>query len=74
VERWHVEGDSFVSNAATVGFLESLQNGAGRKKGQGLGVERATEFEPYLGPVSRTWWEKLYNFWDGNDTALRLNS
>ena len=75
IERWHVEGDRFVSNAATVGFLESLQNWlGGNDRGEGLGGVRAADFEPYLGAVSRTWWEKLYCFWDGNDTALRFNS
>lgn len=69
VERWHVEGDRFVSEAATVGFLESLQNWSG-----GNDRRKAALFEPYLGPVSRTWWEKVYSFWDGNDTALRLKN
>lgn len=69
VERWHVDGDHFVSEAATVGFLESLQNWLG-----GNDRGEAAHFEPYLGPVSRTWWEKLYSFWEGNDTALRSNS
>lgn len=69
VERWHVDGDHFVGEAATVGFLESLQNRLG---GDDRG--EAAHFEPYLGPVSRTWWDKLYSFWDGNDEALRFDS
>lgn len=69
VERWHVEGDHFVGEAATVGFLESLQNCAG-----GNDRSKAACFERYLGSVSRTWWEKLYSFWEGNETALRFNS
>lgn len=69
VERWHLEGDHFVSEAATMGFLESLQNWLG-----GNDRGKAAHFEPYLGLVSRTWWEKLYSFWDGNDAAQRFNS
>ena len=75
VERWHTEGNSYVSEAASIGFLESLQNlldGDGR----GISVQgvRAADFEPYLGPESRRWWEKLYRFWEGDTAALRFDS
>lgn len=58
VERWHTEGDSYVAEAATVGFLESLQN---------TNLHRATEpeqFRAHLLPVSVLWWDKLYAFWE----------
>src|SRR5205823_4005567 len=46
VERWHLEGDQFVREAATVGLLEDLQN---------TGLHDSTdpvEFEPFLLPTS----------------------
>jgi hypothetical protein len=59
VERWHVEGDSYVTEAATVGLLEDLQN---------AGLHTSTEpeqFRPYLLPESAKRWDKLYEFWAG---------
>lgn len=64
VERWHTHGDDYVREAATVGLLEALQNLSG---GSG---QRPTTVEPWLGPVSRHWWDKLDQFWDGDDRAL----
>jgi hypothetical protein len=58
VERWHVEGDSYVAEAATVGLLEDLQNG---------NLHDSTEpeqFRHYLLPESAKWWDKLYDFWE----------
>ena len=58
VERWHVEGNSYVAEAATVGLLEDLQN---------TNLHRATEpeqFRPYLLPESARWWDKLHGFWE----------
>ena len=75
VERWHIEGNAYVSEAASMGFLESLQNQLGGNDGR-TGVEgaKAADFEPYLGPETRRWWEKLYQYWDGDPGALRLDS
>jgi hypothetical protein len=62
VERWHVEGDHYVSEAATIGLLESLQS-------------RDGDYRPYMGPETTRWWNKLNRFWDeGDDTALRFES
>lgn len=58
VERWCREGDGYVSEAATVGLLEDLQN---------RGLHYSTEpeqFRPYLLPESAKWWDKLYVFWE----------
>lgn len=59
VERLHVEGEHYVREAATVGLLENLQNLNLHKNGTEPG-----QFRPYLGPVSKTWWDKLYSFWE----------
>ena len=57
VERWHLEGDSYVRAAATVGLLEDLSN---------RGLHRTTtieQFVPYLSPVSRRQWDEVLRFW-----------
>jgi len=57
VEQWHLEGDDYVREAATVGLLEDLQNG---------NLHQSTEpkdFLPFLHPESRFWWEKVDTFW-----------
>lgn len=59
VERLHLEGDAFVKEAATIGFLEGLQNFAGNT---GIAPER---FRLYLSPESARWWDELDRFWDG---------
>ena len=56
VEKLHIEGDDFVREAATIGFLESLQNNA---------AGDAEKFVQYLMPVSLKWWNELNKFWDG---------
>ncbi len=64
VERWHIDGDAYVSKAATVGLLESLQNLSGGSDRKAVTVER------WLGPESKRWWDKLNRFWDGDRHAL----
>lgn len=75
IERWHVEGDVYVSEAATIGLLEGLQNRLGgndrRKVVNGV---RASDFEPYLRPETRRWWDKLYRYWEGDIAALRFDT
>lgn len=58
IEMLHVEGDSYVQNLGTIGFLEGIQN-------HWAGALAAEEFKPYLGPVSTKAWEDLNDFWDG---------
>jgi hypothetical protein len=58
VEEWHLKGDSYVKEAATVGLLEDLQN---------TNLHESTkpeQFRVFLGPVSAKWWDKLYGFWE----------
>ena len=57
VEAWHIDGDPYVQNAATIGLLEDLQN---------ENLHRTTkpgQFEQYLGPKSLDGWKNLYEFW-----------
>ncbi len=58
IERWHLDGDSYVKEAATVGILEDLQN----TNVMGEGVPEKVEL--YLLPESRKWWLKVYEFWE----------
>jgi hypothetical protein len=75
VERWHQEGDAYVSEAASIGFVESLQNQlGGNDRSKGVRGVRASDFEPYLGPETRRWWEKLDRFWGGDIAALRFDT
>ena len=61
IERWHVEGDSYVAEAAAVGLLEDLQN-------SGLHQTTAPEqFRQFLMPQSAKWWDKLDAFWEGGN-------
>lgn len=53
VERWIVEGDAYVSEVATAGFIEDLQNG---NHHEGTAPE---DFLPLLGPASKYWWKKV---------------
>jgi len=65
VERWHYYGDSYVREAATIGFLENLQNLLGHKE---LSQEL---IESWLGSRSLAWWERLNRFWSGDVLALQ---
>lgn len=67
VERWHTEGDAYVREAASIGFLESLQNQSGGSRG------RPATVEPWLGHESKRWWQKLDRFWEGDEKALRFD-
>jgi hypothetical protein len=61
VERWHVEGDSYVAEAAAVGLLEDLQN---------ANLHESTvpeQFRQFLLPQSAKWWDKLNDFWEGGN-------
>jgi hypothetical protein len=59
IEHLHLEGDSYVQEAATIGLLEGIQNVWGNNK-----VE-SDLFKPYLLPTSRKWWDELNSFWQG---------
>ena len=58
VERWHLEGDAYVREAASIGLLEDLQN-------DGLHTSTSPkDFEPFLMPESLKWWRKVEGFWN----------
>lgn len=59
VERWHLEGDEYVHEAATVGLLEDLQNLNLHKHGTD-----PAHFRTMLGPESRRCWDDLAASWD----------
>lgn len=58
IERWHLEGDAYVKEAATVGLLEDLQNRAAHD------TTTPEQFRAYLGPESAKWWDKVSGFWE----------
>jgi len=62
VEDWHLHGEHYVREAATIGLLEGIQNLSGGDS-QG-GRSRAGHFEKWLGPESLQNWNKLYEFWN----------
>ncbi|HEV7689882.1 MAG TPA: hypothetical protein VGO52_03625 [Hyphomonadaceae bacterium] len=63
VERWHVDGDAYVREAATIGLLEGIQNVTLNRD-----PDRLPEFVQWLRPVTRKWWFKLIAYWDGRGT------
>lgn len=66
-ERWQVEGEDWVREAATVGFLEDLGTQLASSS-----TGRARDVWRHLGPESRRWWQRLDAFWRGaNPAALR---
>lgn len=58
VERWHLDGDGYVKEAATVGLLEDLQNT------NLVGIGKPAQFVRFLGPESKRWWKKVEDFWE----------
>lgn len=58
VEAWHVHGDQYVREAATVGLLEDLQNT------NVVGEQTPGRCLAYLGPQSLRWWRKVERFWE----------
>jgi hypothetical protein len=58
VEEWHLNGDAYVREAATVGLLEDLQNT------NVVGHDIPMRCLNYLGPESLRWWRKVETFWE----------
>jgi hypothetical protein len=61
VEAWHVQGDAYVKEAATVGLLEDLQNT------NVVGDRTPDKCLAYLGPQSLRWWRKVERFWQAGE-------
>ena len=62
VERWHLQGDAYVREAASVGLLEDLQN---------TSLHEGTapmDFEPWLRAESKRWWDKVDRFWSRGES------
>jgi hypothetical protein len=57
VENWHLQGDAYVKEAATIGLLEDLQNT------NLVGKAAPSRLTKYLGPESKRWWTKVEEFW-----------
>jgi hypothetical protein len=57
VELWHVRGDDYVQQAASIGLLEDLQNPANYRSG------KPGDFMRWFGPVSKLWWDKVEDYW-----------
>ncbi|MFA4137720.1 MULTISPECIES: hypothetical protein [unclassified Brevibacillus] len=54
LEMLHINGDDYVKELATIGFLESL-----------LGCEISSSIECFLMPISLKWWISLNKFMSG---------
>ena len=64
VERWHINGDPYVREAASVGLLEDLQNS------NVVGEDVPAKVVRFLGPESMRWWRKVQAFWE-HGTPIR---
>ena len=64
IEKFHNSEVSRIREAATIGFLEAIQNIAGNTN---LDPEIFTE---YLKPETLKWWRKLNSFWNGKSDTL----
>ena len=62
IERWHLEGDGYVKEAATVGMIEDLQNTSI------VGEDIPEQLESYLLPESKKRWQAVYEFWETGKT------
>ncbi|MBN9317084.1 MAG: hypothetical protein J0I99_15180 [Devosia sp.] len=60
VERWLLEGDHYVKEAATIGFIETLQNNIEDD-------DTRKHFFDLLGPEGQHWWKKLDRFWTNGE-------
>jgi hypothetical protein len=59
VERWHLEGDDYVREAATIGLLEDLQN-----LNLHQGKTTPDQFRAMLKPESIREWDELAEWWE----------
>lgn len=68
VERLHVEGDEYVRELATIGFLEDFQTGIDKHH-----TLTRDAVLPLLGPESARWWRALDRFWNGEAPLVMLD-
>ncbi len=61
VEDWHVNGDPYVREAASIGLLEDLGV---------VDEDVPARVIRFLGPESTRWWNKVLAFWE-HGTAIR---
>lgn len=66
IELLHSEGDEYVRELATIGYLEGAQTAASHTTDVS-----ASTFEEYLGHESRRWWDGLNDFWAGRAQSVR---
>ncbi len=59
IERLHADGDGYVRELATIGFLEGVQNVWANNDAD------PEDFCTFLLPESRKWWKELNDFWAG---------
>lgn len=64
IEDWHVYGDEYVRTAASIGFLEDLQNENLHEK------TKPSDFEAWLLPESKRWWRKIERFWENGESIV----
>lgn len=64
IDRWCLEGERYVQEAAIVGLLEGLQN-EGRYKSS-----CPADFEPWLLSESKFWWNKVRRFWEAGEVIV----
>ena len=67
LERLHLEGDDYVQELATIGYLEDFQNALDRHPSLTY-----DDVLPLLGPESRKWWDAVERFWTGESPQVRL--
>ena len=63
VERLNVEGDRDVQMYTTLGVIENTQSLAGLENGDMVAI--GPRFYDYLGPVSKTRWDRVEAMWAG---------
>jgi hypothetical protein len=68
IERLHVEGDTYVKELATIGYLEDLQHWADLHT-----QTNRDDVVALLGPVSRAWWVAVDRYWSGASPMVRLD-
>ena len=59
IERLHREGDPYVRELATIGYLEDVEGEVSSEP------DELAFFESVLGPESARWWRGLRAFWAG---------